>query len=89
MIRKVAPRRAMFEAIRWDGRPETAELLEAWSLHTITCNVDARNHVFSKLVIANLEGVQSAVVGDYIVRTNWGQYMPMSAKQFSETYEPV
>jgi len=89
MIRKFSPRRTTLEAVRWDGRPETAEILESWSYHTIKCRVDERDHVFSKLTITNKEGPLSADVGDYIVRTHGGQYLPMTAKQFSESFEPL
>jgi hypothetical protein len=86
MIRKFTPRRATFEAVRWDGRAETAELLETWSYHAIQCHVDSRDHVSSKLFI---RGGSTAAVGDYIVRMTCGQYTPMTAQQFSKVYEPL
>jgi hypothetical protein len=87
MIRKFTPRRGTLEAVRWDGRAETAELLETWSYHAIQCNVDAREPGFSKLTI--LDGARTAVVGDFIVRTACGQFTPMSAQQFAKAYEPL
>lgn len=89
MIRKFTPRRALFEAVRWDGKPETAELIETWSFYTIRCDVNKYDHTFSRLTIENREGAVFATVGDYIVRTGWGQFTSMSAKQFAEAYEPI
>jgi hypothetical protein len=86
MIRKFTPRHGTFEAVRWDGRVETAELLESWSYHAIQCHVDSRDHISSKLFI---RGGCAAAVGDYIVRMSCGQYIPMSAQQFVKSYEPL
>lgn len=86
MLGKFVPRKKTLEAVKWDGSAKTAEFLEAWSYAAIHCKVDP-NPVFSALTIDNPNGPYRACVGDYIVRTSCGQYIPIPQQQFLSEYE--
>lgn len=83
------------DAVQWDGTAEAAAPIIEWALAnnvTITYHCpddDACRRDTHVLLVRTLEGVMSALPGDWIIRGIAGEFYPCKPSVFEQTYEPV
>ena len=88
------------EAMRWDGTPEGAAEIVAWTANSETpaqfLNLAVTNHDGSALVdsepslsIRALQGRMRVDPGGYVIRGVRGEHYPCKPDIFNATYEPV
>lgn len=75
----------VIEAVRWDGKESTFDLVMGWSVE------QDRTFAMSEgnLYIATLEGEMRADKNDWIIRGVKGEVYPCKPEIFTATYEPV
>lgn len=78
MIKRYKLRPADVLAVKWDGR-NTSEVLSFATPGVI-------DPALSCLIVHTKEGGKTAKPGDYIVKTDNGDYYPQSAKDFEAKY---
>jgi len=79
------------EAFRWTGGPDQTEDPE-WIIEAIKDGKVSFDRAVAEgltMKIDTLEGVMTAVPGDYIIRGVAGEIYPCKPDIFEQTYEPV
>lgn len=89
MIKKFRKKPVVIEAIKWDGKTETLEVLNNEfgidPLHVAVGKKDEED----KIKIETLEGTMLACIGDYIIKGVNGEFYPCKPDIFEKTYEEV
>lgn len=88
---KYIKKRIVVDAICWTGYPACLKGIpggyETFSESgAISRSLDDPLH---SIQINSLEGVMIAKVGDWIVRGPFGEFYPIKAEIFEDTYEPI
>ena len=76
----------VIEAVQWDGATSTANKFLGES-YGIYWEYTARDEI--SIFIPTLEGQMRCSVGDWIIRGVAGEFYPIKAEIFKETYDPV
>lgn len=81
----------MIEAMRWDGSPQSTEIVTRWCGGRYDYEVKPSDHTDRSewISIPTLEGVMRADVGDWIIRGVKGEFYPCKPDVFEATYELV
>ena len=81
----------VIEAIQYTGNND--HKLKLWSNGTVysspVLEITKENPTGSYLQIKTLEGIMTAIVGDWIIRGVQGEYYPCKPDIFEQTYEKV
>lgn len=78
----------VIEAQLFDGSDESAILIENWSKGAAKQSKPWREN-YGFMDIATLEGVMTAITGDWIIQGVKGEHYPCKPDIFAATYEPV
>lgn len=76
----------VIDAVRWDGKPETAngfvgeDFGESWRY---------ADEASGAMIIPTLEGDMRCEVGDWIIKGIKGEFYPCKPDIFEATYEPA
>ena len=81
---KYRKRPVVIEAMQWTG--DNAEQIIRWAG---TVNVRSSSSRPETLRVSTLEGDLFAGIGDWIIRGVVGEFHPVRADIFEQTYEPV
>ena len=77
----------VISAVRFEDTPDSLVAIGRMGLDPIV--VSYADPAAPILTIKTLEGVMSANVGDYVIRGVKGEFYPIKAEIFLETYERV
>lgn len=78
----------VIDAIQFDGSVESADKLEIWSGGKVEMYADGVP-LKPFLKIKTLEGIMTAMPGDYIIKGIEGEFYPCKPGIFEQTYERV
>lgn len=88
MIKQYRKKPVVIEAVLWDGKIDTRNLLREWcdnSTETVFLSHGEYNHPYIK----TLEGEMKISPGDYIIKGVKGEFYPCKPDIFDATYEAV
>ena len=77
-------RPVQIEAIQWDGSRKSEEEISMWARPRVRGSAAG-----SHLTVRTPRGNERAKPGDWIVKGANGQFRPVKAEEFAETFEPA